>query len=511
MARIVLPQPTEAQREFIDSAAKRKIVRAGRRAGKTTGSVIAAVRAFAAGKRVLYVAPTSDQTEAFWREIRLAFAEVCAAGIYRMNQSERYVEREGTANRIRCKTSWDPESLRGDFADLLILDEWQLQNENVWTYVLQPALLDHDGSAIFIYTPPSWHSQAITHAHDPRHAPKMFKNALADTSGRWKAFHFSSHSNPHLSQVALGEIAVSMTALAFQQEILAEDVEQIPGALWSQRLIDKTRIPRDQLPVMDRILIGLDPSGSATTEAGLVAAGIGKNGHRYVIADKSLLAPSPEAWASAAVRLYHELGADRIVGERNYGGDMVRGTIYTIDPNVSYKDTVSSRGKILRAEPICASFERGRAHLVGEFPELKSEMCSYAQGGPSPNRLDAMVFAMAELGESGILGVVEWFKGIFSGRIADPTLPTVAVPEVGNTPGADAPNALPAMFTGPNPAPCTACGSNLIVRCSGQLRCNTCGAQRWENGAPNFFTPNRKDFLAGKLPSTRIFRFPGQR
>jgi hypothetical protein len=490
--QVYLKKPHDAQLEVLRSPAKRKIVRAGRRAGKTTGIAILAIEKFLQGRRVLYAVPTADQCEAFWREVKLALGEAVDAGIFKMNMTERFVELEGTNQRIRAKTAWNADSLRGDYADVLILDEFQLMNEDAWEFVGAPMLLDNDGDAVFIYTPPSMHSRAITKARDPRHAAKMFKRAQTDKSGRWAAFHFSSHANPYISRDALGEIERDMTQLAYRQEILAEDVDQIPGALWTQALLDLTRIARDVLPPMDRIVIGVDPSGSSRTEAGIVAAGIDRKGERYIIADRSLLAPTPEAWGSAAVKLYHELRADRVIGERNFGGDMIAAIVRAIDANVSYRDTVSSRGKIIRAEPCAAAFERGVAHLAGEYPALESEMCNYTEGDPSPNRLDAAVFALAELGSSGELGCIEFYKGIDDGTIADPTLPVIPATLVDTS----KPKVEQETLT------CPSCSATCVSRLSTiEFRCNQCALQFFKDGPVSQIQrgPTRSDFLAGRV------------
>lgn len=142
-----------------------------------------------------------------------------------MNESERYIERIGTQNRIKAKTAWDANSFRGDFADLLIYDEWQLTNEDAWEVVGMPTLLDNNGDAVFIYTPPSLRSAGVSKAHDPRHAAKMFKRAQSDTTGLWEAFHFTSHANPYISQDALRGLATEMSRESYRQEILAEDDE----------------------------------------------------------------------------------------------------------------------------------------------------------------------------------------------------------------------------------------------------------------------------------------------
>ena len=226
-----LPLPHDKQRAFIDSKAKRKIIRAGRRGGKTVGISIYAVERFLSGRRLLYAAPTAEQVGRFWVTITRALNEATDAGVFKKNETEHIIELPGTEQRIRAKTAWNADTLRGDYADDLIFDEWQLIDEDAWEVVGAPMLLDNDGDATFIYTPPSLHSRSVSKARDPQHAAKMFKMAQQDKSGRWEAFHFSSMDNPYISQTALSEITKDMTNLAYRMEILAEDVNEAPGAL----------------------------------------------------------------------------------------------------------------------------------------------------------------------------------------------------------------------------------------------------------------------------------------
>lgn len=183
-----------------------------------------------------------------------------------------------------------------------------------------------------------------------------------------------------------------------RQELLAEMLETMIGALWAQDRIDTTRVV--VAPPMDRIVVAVDPSGSTSesaAEAGIVVEGI-SDGHLFTLDDLSEKC-SPTQWATKAVFAYHARQADCIVAERNFGGDMVETTIHSIDSTVPVKLVTSSRGKILRAEPISAYYEKGKAHHVGVFAELEDEMTSYTGGKnqKSPNRLDAMVFGAAEL------------------------------------------------------------------------------------------------------------------
>ena len=392
-----LKTPHEKQAPFVSSTAKRNIIRAGRRSGKTVGVSIRAVERFLDGRRVLYAAPTQEQVDRFWVEVSRALQEPIDAKVLYRNETLHLIELPGTEQRIRAKTAFNADTLRGDYADELILDEYQLMNEDAWGLVGAPMLLDNNGNATFIYTPPSLHSratQARTKARDPQHAGKMFKRALADTTGRWAAFHFTSHDNPHISKDALAELAQDMTAIAYRMEILAEDVTEAPGALWNRDLLEGLRV--GIAPDLARIVVGVDPSGSKDgAEAGIVAAGRTK-AEGFVLKDSSLQA-SPRMWAETAVALYKELKADLIVAEKNFGGEMVELTIKTVDSKARVKLVSASRGKELRAEPVAAIYENKRVHHVGAFPLLEDEMCLWRPGDKSPNRLDAMVWALSEL------------------------------------------------------------------------------------------------------------------
>jgi hypothetical protein len=256
-----LCEPHEHQRRFLDSPAKRKVLRAGRRGGKTTGSGILGVRAFLEGERVLYAAPTEDQITSFWFEVKRALQEYLDAAVFVKNETKHVIEQPGSTQRIRAKTAWNADTLRGDYADLLILDEFQLMAEDAWNTVGAPMLLDNNGDAVFIYTPLPPNKRSSSRARDPRHAAKMFKKADADTSGRWAAFHFASNENPHISKEALTDLSSDMTALAIRQEIGAEDVEEVPGALWSQAMIEANRVA--SAPEMKRVAIRPNPTARA--------------------------------------------------------------------------------------------------------------------------------------------------------------------------------------------------------------------------------------------------------
>lgn len=178
-----------------------------------------------------------------------------------------------------------------------------------------------------------------------------------------------------------------------RQELFGEVVDAVEGALWSPELIERNRVTC--CPDLERIVIPIDPEAGAG-ETGIVPFGVAMiegELHGYVLGDDTLHG-SPETWARAAIAAYHRHRADRIVYEKNQGGEMVASTLRTVDPNVPLSDVWASRGKQTRAEPIAAMYEQGRIHHVGFFGELESEMCSWVpgQGMPSPNRMDSLVW-----------------------------------------------------------------------------------------------------------------------
>ena len=195
--------PHEAQSELLDYKGKRMVIRAGRRGGKTTGMAQLAIQSLMAKKRVLYAAPTSDQLQTFWFEVSRSCSELIDKKYLVKNESLHTIEFPNSRSRIRAKTAWNADTLRGDYADVLILDEYQLMSETCWAEVGAPMLLDNHGSAFFIYTPPSLRSRSVTKARDPRHAPKLFEMAANDKSGLWATLHFASHKNPHISRKGL--------------------------------------------------------------------------------------------------------------------------------------------------------------------------------------------------------------------------------------------------------------------------------------------------------------------
>ena len=183
-----------------------------------------------------------------------------------------------------------------------------------------------------------------------------------------------------------------------RQELMGELVDDVPGALWTLSLLDGLRV--QAAPDLARVIVAVDPavtSGAESDETGIVVAGIGADGHGYVLADRSCRM-SPDGWARRAAQAYHEYQADRLIVEDNQGGEMVAFLLGTVDATVPIKRIRASRGKRLRAEPVAALYEQGRVHHVGTYPDLEDQMASFTgDGGEHDDRVDAMVHALTEV------------------------------------------------------------------------------------------------------------------
>jgi len=191
-----------------------------------------------------------------------------------------------------------------------------------------------------------------------------------------------------------------------RQELNAEILDDVPGALWTRALLEELRWPVGKsMPDLSRVVVAIDPavtSGEEADETGIIVAGRDYDGRGYVLDDRSGRY-APFAWAREAIMLYRKYGADRVVAEVNNGGDLVANTIRMVDENVSFKAVHATRGKVVRAEPIAALYEQKRIFHVGSFPVLEDQQCSFTSdfdrgsAGYSPDRVDALVWAFTEL------------------------------------------------------------------------------------------------------------------
>ena len=232
---------------------------------------------------------------------------------------------------------------------------------------------------------------------------KLIKSLLkSDSTVVTRGSSFDNAEN--LSESALLEMQnrYANTRLG-RQELFGEVLDDNPGALWTRAIIESARIKSEQLPSLIRVVVGIDPavtSGDESDSTGIVTAGYAANGHYYILSDKTLKA-TPDAWARVAVNEFELHKADRIIAETNNGGDLVVHLLQQVNPNVPVKKVTATRGKAVRAEPIASLYEQGRVHHVGYFSELEEQMCEWEPGvsKDSPDRMDAMVWAMTELSE----------------------------------------------------------------------------------------------------------------
>ncbi|HEY0625461.1 MAG TPA: terminase family protein [Allosphingosinicella sp.] len=285
----------------------------------------------------------------------------------------------------------DPDSLRGPQHHYAWCDEiakWQ-RPEEAWTNLQLTLRLGERPRALVTTT--------------PRPIP-LLKAIEADTAlcvttrGR-------TADNAHLPESFVEAMVATYGGTRLgRQELDGETLEDADGALWSRKLIERSRqsgtLARDYV----RIVIGVDPPASAHGDAcGIVAVGLGRDGIGYVIGDHTVAGRTPEGWATAVADAYALHDADRVVAEKNNGGEMVESVLRAADAGLPVRLVHASRGKAARAEPVAALFEKGKARFAGRFPELEDELAGMTAGGGydgpgrSPDRADAMVWALTEL------------------------------------------------------------------------------------------------------------------
>ena len=232
---------------------------------------------------------------------------------------------------------------------------------------------------------------------------ELVKSIIAGQEGKVAVTHGKTTDNAaNLAARFLEKITSKYSGTRLgRQELDAEILGDLPGALWSMASLDSYRL-REQ-PEMDRILVSVDPAVTNTEtsdEHGIIVGGVASDQRGIVIEDASMQG-SPMDWAKRAVSLYRSYSADGIVIEVNQGGDMVAQTLRTVDPDVNIIEVRATRGKHVRAEPIAALYEQGRCAHVGAFPELESQMTQMTtagyEGPGSPDRVDALVWMMTEL------------------------------------------------------------------------------------------------------------------
>lgn len=340
-------------------------------------------------RRVALVAPTAADARNVMIEGESGLLEVCSSAS--QPHYEPSLHRLTWPNGAVATTfsADEPNRLRGPQHDLAWCDElaaWRYPA--AWDMLMFGLRIGDDPRAVVTTTP-----RPIKLIRDLLADPKV-----ATTRGR------TIENRANLAPAFLEQIVRRYQGTRLgRQELDAELLEDLPGALWQRGIIEAARIAA--LPELVRVVVAIDPaatSGEHADETGIIVAGRDGAGHGYVLADASGQY-APAEWARVAITAYAAHRADRIVGEVNNGGEMVEATLRMVDPDVPFRAVRASRGKAARAEPVAALYEQGRMHHLGAFPQLEDQMCAFAPdfdraaAGYSPDRVDALVWAVTEL------------------------------------------------------------------------------------------------------------------
>lgn len=279
----------------------------------------------------------------------------------------------------------NPDEFRGYSGELAWLDEfaaWDYPGE-AWTNLML-GVRERDPRIVITTTP------------RPIQALKDIIAAPTTVDVKGSTLENQANLSDRWMETVVGPIEDSRLG---RQEVHGELVDDAEDALWNRDWLDRDRVKPKDVPELVRVVVGVDPQGrkGGARYTGIVGCGEGEDGDFYCLRDATL-SGTPHEWGTAAVATYELLEADRIVGEVNFGGEMVEHTIRTVDEDVPYKDVHASRGKRRRAEPVAALSETGRVHMVGSHPELEDELCKWSHDEKwSPNRLDAFVWAITSL------------------------------------------------------------------------------------------------------------------
>ena len=302
-------------------------------------------------------------------------------------------------SQATCYSADEPDLLRGPQHHKALCDElasWRYLDET-WSNLVFGLRLGTNPQKVITTTP---------------RPLVLIKRLLSDP--RCVVTRGSTYDNAaNLAPSAIAEFRAKYEGTRIgRQELNGEVLDDVPGALWQREAIDKLRIR--EAPALARVVVAIDPavtSGEDADETGIVVAARGDDGEFYVLADRTCRM-SPDGWARRAVIALDEFSADRIVAETNNGGEMVELTVRTVRASAPYRAVHASRGKRVRAEPIAALYEQGKVHHVGALPELEDQMCSFLPEGNerSPDRVDALVWALTELSDGAGLGILEFYK-----------------------------------------------------------------------------------------------------
>jgi predicted phage terminase large subunit-like protein len=377
--RVTLPALHSGQLQIAEHPARFKVAACGRRWGKTRLGARCVIETALSGGIAWWVAPSYPIARVGWRTVKALAAQIPGAETF---EAERIITMPG-GGWLQVRSADDPDSLRGEGLDLCVLDECAFMRPAAWTEAIRPALSDRRGKALFLSTPSgrNWFFD-------------LFKRGL-DGADDYASWHLPTRDNPYIDPEEIAAARRDLTARVFRQEFEADFLADPEGALWK-----RDQILHGSPPDLARVVVAIDPavtSSEGADETGIIVAGKGIDGRGYILADQSCRL-SPDGWASRAVAAFDHHQADRIVAEVNNGGDLVLAVLTTVRPGISYTAVHASRGKAIRAEPIAALYEQGRITHCEAFPELEDQLCGWtSDSGKSPDRMDALVWALTEL------------------------------------------------------------------------------------------------------------------
>ena len=382
MPKITLPhRPHPGQEQVKGEQRRYNVVCCGRRWGKTAWGIDRVVRVAAGGKRAGWFAPSYKYTQEAWRTL----TQVLKPVIVKENAAEKRIETTSGGTVEVWSLSNDRDAGRSRRYDLAVIDEAAKIHtlKHAWPEAIRPTLADTGGGAWFLSTP-----KGRNYFHD------LYQRAAKDDA--WASWQMPTSTNPHIQPEEIKALRHELPARVFAQEVEAKFILDHEGALWSRDQIHDRRA--EKAPSLKRIVVGVDPSGGGDA-IGIVACGLGVDGRGYVLSDRTTTG-SPHAWGSAVVGCYRQTEADRVVAERNFGGDMVESTLRTVDAQLPVTMVTASRGKQQRAEPVAALYEQGKVSHVGTHATLEEEMATWDptdSRADSPNRVDALVWGLTDL------------------------------------------------------------------------------------------------------------------
>ena len=366
------------------------LIRAGRGFGKTRAGAewVCEMAQSIPGARIALVGANAD-------DVRQVMIEG-PSGVVRVARADRRPVWRAAAGEVRWPndavahvySAEAPERLRGPEHHAAWCDElgkWR-NGDATWDNLAMTMRIGERPRILVTTTPRS--TQLMRRV--------MALPTMVETQGR-------TRDNPHLPASFIDAmIAEYGGTLKGRQELEGELIDEMAGALWSRATIERQRVRR--APELVRVVIGVDPpAGSEGDACGIVAVGLGADGHGYVLEDASVAGCKPEGWARAVAGCAARWKADRVVAEKNQGGSRVESVLRAADMAMPIKLVHASRGKSARAEPVSALYEAGRAWHAGAFPALEDELCGLQAGGGyqgpgrSPDRADALVWAMSAL------------------------------------------------------------------------------------------------------------------